>query len=122
VSYVDVWPFKAEFNLRQPHLHVVVLSSPAPVAVRIAVDTNKVCRLKVENAPDESVVGHFVFVLVDGDGQMPGLVKRTRVHYAVIFGQEINVMEDDAVEGEGDVLKVYLAGLEAHYLEEASVH
>ena len=31
-------------------------------------------------------------------------------------------MEDDAVEGEGDVPKVYLAGLEAHYLEEASVH
>lgn len=60
------------------------LQTPSPIFVRIAVRFDKMGRFKIQHSADQSLIEHFVSILVNGDRQMSRFLFGTRVHYSIV--------------------------------------
>ena len=88
-------PRDVELLLAQPVGHVVVLAAPAPEDVGEAVDEAEVLDGHGGDAAEDVVVGEPVEEGVDGHGEVPRL-HRARVQVAVVLGEQVDVVEDEA--------------------------
>ena len=88
-----------QFPVLDPLGHVVILSSPAPEHVGESVQSPELIGPDSGDSSEYLFVRQLVLELVHGHGHVAGVV-RTVVQVPVVLGQEINVVEDEAVPGE----------------------